>query len=88
MGDLDDLVTVVDAMYHGEGLVTRIVVIVDLVDRDGERGLYTSTASHDGHELAPWETRGMLEAAADMERIGFERELHWADEDDDDLEHR
>ena len=51
---------------HDRSLTTKFVALVEVIDGDGERGLWTFT--HEG--ATAWDTKGMLLHALDMELAG------------------
>jgi len=68
--DLNDAISGVIARHEENGLVTKWIALIETLDGDGSRGMWTATS--DG--VTAWDTVGMLEHARqiqDAQTIGF-----------------
>jgi len=79
--DLNDAISQVISRHEHNGLVTKWVALIESLDGNGNRGMWTATS--DG--LTAWDTVGMLEHAQtlhDAQTIGLVLGMFGGDDDE------
>jgi hypothetical protein len=63
-------------------LVTKWVVLIEIVDGNGDRALWTAASK----DIMSWETKGLLQHALDVEAAGTAYELFNSQNEDEETD--